>query len=236
MSPNRQEGTYPDDGSWIAPDGDYQDLTRQLCKSDPRLCQPDEKMARYGVTWTSRPCRVVCLDFEEAATPAVSHEFSNAELFRRFLSGRSNPSQHAQENAKPPARSNSVYIVEGANRDFVGVLGSHFGLHPSIIMEYERITTVAVAPDRGQSSILYSNWATRGYLCLTYQELIMLPDQARDKFRARCADTARIIRNTRLNGKFVKTGMIHRRCIFWSRVRPDQSGWDSMFASHGSFL
>ncbi|KAJ9156432.1 Mg2+ transporter zinc transport protein [Pleurostoma richardsiae] len=209
-----------DDGSWIVPDGEYQDLVRDLCGSDPRLRRPDEKMSRYGVYWSSRQCRVVVLEFQDNASGGAAAttplEFSDAETLRQYLS-------------KPSEKhNNTVYIVEGANRDFVGVLGPHFGLHPSVFMDYERITTVAVPPDRGQSSLLASNYATRDYLCLSYQELAFLPEQVRDKFRARCPETARIIRGTRLNGKFGSAGLIHRRCIFWSRKKPAGDGWDSI--------
>ncbi|PSR82751.1 hypothetical protein BD289DRAFT_370842 [Coniella lustricola] len=222
-----------EDGAWIAPDGDYQQLTRDLCGADPRLRQQDEKMSRYGVYWSSRPCRVLALEFQEKdldgrAYPVVSHEFTDAESLGLFLNQRSCQDEQAVRGARPTAHHNRVYIVEGANRSFIGVLGPHFGIPPSLIMDYERITTVAVAPDRGQSSLLYSNWGTRGYFVLSYQELFSLPLAARDKARARCPDTARIIRGTRQNGKYAETGMIHRRCGFWSDIRATQNGWDSI--------
>lgn len=182
-----------DDGSWLTPEGEYQDLVRDLCGSDPRLCRPDEKMSRYRVHWPSRRCRVLVLELEtngsDGAAPASPpREFSDTETFRQYL------------GKLPENHKNIVYIIEGVNRDFVGVLGPHFGIHPSIFMDYGRVTTVAVPPDRGQSSLLVSNYATRDYLCMSYQELVLLPDPVRGKFRTRCPDTARIIRSTRLNG------------------------------------
>lgn len=220
------------DGAWIAPDGDYQKLTQDLCGADPRLRQQDEKMARYGVYWSTRPCRVLSLEFQDKVSDGIngiviSHEFTDAESLGVFLSMRASQDEQASRAPHPPVHHNRVYIVEGANRDFVGVLGPHFGIHPSVIMDYERITTVAVAPDRGQSSLLYSNWSTRGYLSFSYQELITLPFAARDKARARCPDTARIIRGTRQNGKYTETGMVHRRCACWTQARTTKNGWDS---------
>ncbi|KAI1374085.1 hypothetical protein F4677DRAFT_179406 [Hypoxylon crocopeplum] len=210
------------DGLWIAPDGEYQDLVRDLCGSDPRLCQPDEKMSGYEVHWSSRQCRVLALEFQhngsDGATPVSlpPHEFRDAETLRRHFSEQQE--QH----------TNTVYIVEGANRDFVGVLGPHFNLHPSAFMEYERIRAVAGPPNQGQSTVLASNYATRDYICLSYQELVLVPDPVRGKFRARCPDTARLIRGARLNGEFGKVGTVHRKCVFWSRTRPANDGWDSI--------
>lgn len=56
--PDSQYVMETDDGSWLTPEGEYQDLVRDLCGSDPRLCRPDEEMSRYRVHWPSRalPC------------------------------------------------------------------------------------------------------------------------------------------------------------------------------------
>lgn len=46
-------------------------------------------------------------------------------------------------------QNNTVYIVEGANRDFVSVLGSHFSLHPSIFIMYYQGKHLSIQPRHG---------------------------------------------------------------------------------------
>lgn len=214
----------PKDGSWIAPPGKYQDLTKELCGSDPRLRQPDTKTLSHGIEWSGRHARAILIEFIDGSDlGAPPHVFSDGEKLREHICRLKNEKKH---------RSNAVYILEGLNRDFVGVMGPHFDVHPSMFLEYERITHQP-KHNRGHSSLLASCLATRSYLYMNYEELVLLPDEVRGKHGLRCADTGRNIYVTRVNGEFSSTGMVHRKCIFWNRTRPADDAWDCKFTSPG---
>ncbi|KAF0639959.1 hypothetical protein FPSE5266_11657 [Fusarium pseudograminearum] len=204
------------DGTWIAPPGEYQKLVKDLCGSDPRLCCPDKKLLKYGIGWETRPVRAIVFEFTVSSNPGSPTIFNDMGSLQEHIEKQKKKSKNLNK---------AIYILENANQAMVDVIGTHLEVHPSMFMEYER-SAEAPAYNNGHSNLLASTWATRDYLCMNYRELVLLPDEVLGNYGLRCTTAGRNVSVTRVNGKFDSVGMVHRRCIFWSKPRVIQSGWD----------
>lgn len=209
----------PNDDSRIAPPGRYGELLIDLCESDPRLRGRSKIITSQRLIPVSRSMRVILLEFEEGSDAVqMQHIFMSPErLLDHF---------NQEQNNGTRRLTNAVYLVEGVNQSVIDILGQQFDMHPSIFMEYENVAQGA-AHDYSPAALLASALATRSYLCMNYEELVRLPDEACGKNSLRCTRTGRKIRVTRLNGEFDNVGMLRRKCIHWARIRPENGGWDS---------
>lgn len=127
---------------------------------------------------------------------------------------------HASERGR-----RTVWIVEGLGPAVVAVFGAHFGLHPSVFVEQERVVVMSKKPDGESDGLpLPSALRARDHVCLKYFE-VMCIDRRPASFRLVCADTGRHIGVSRDDGVFNEAIVVRRKATFWSRKNEDD-GWD----------
>jgi hypothetical protein len=210
---------HDNDGHWIASGEKYQRLATDLSRSDPRLFRADKKTDWPTSRWSERDVKATILEIEEGSRVVKSRlEFDTVDELKECMT-----------YPKGATVLNTVWILEGANRDLVGFLGDHLDIHPSMFVEYER-TAQAASPERDDASVLASSWATREHLCIGYRELLRLPASAQSHFGLRCSHTGRNISVTRINSEFDGIGVAYRKCILWKRPRRTTKGWDCTFS------
>lgn len=202
------------DNGWIAPPGDYQDMAKALCESDPRLSLPERKRSIHG------PVRAIVFEFTKSTSGhhLVPTVFDNADQLRDHI-------QNPRKSSVPSEQENAIYILESLNQSVIDIMGSHLGLHPSLFLEYFSLVQTP-GWGKGHSSLLASTLATRDHLLLNYRELFLLPDKAAGFHEVRCSRTGRDIDVTRVVGRFDSLGAVHRRVVFWTKPRADGVGWD----------
>ena len=233
--------------SWLA-DGEYQRLVDALTASDPRLRRRDPKAVSQRIEWTDRGARVVLLEATGAGTMRRAEEFGDAASLAAHLARRAAEDADAAarrpgspgrapgtpaDDTAPPRRS--VYVLEGLGPGFVDALGRHFGLHPAVFAEHERVV-VHNQTQAGESDgpALPSSLRGRRHLALRYYEVLAFSEAPRS-FRWVCADTGRhvgVSRDLRWEtnqkeeiDRFLDVGIVRRKCGVWHRVRRD-GGWD----------
>ncbi|KAF4998941.1 hypothetical protein FDECE_11655 [Fusarium decemcellulare] len=171
----------PQDPSWIAWDGPYQDQINGLCASDPRLSQPDTRNPKYCISWETRQVNIRTIEF--------GFDQSDETLLSPVAGPDSLAKRLARERAVDKPRR-TAYIFEGMNRDVATVLGNHFRMDPSLFTNYERTANCASTND-GSYSALATSLATQSYLSLPYRDLFALPSGLLGYFRLGCSHTGR---------------------------------------------
>jgi len=207
----------------------YDRLRRSLAYCDPRLKNSvfsigrGARKASPGKKWTpwsrARP-RVLALHLNPDGTCRPSVEYSDASLLATHFR------QQAEATSDTPARS--VYLLEGLARDFIGVLGEHLQIHPSVFMDHEKLAPVGdrFIREGGGLPFLPSAVHGRDHVSLKYHEPRELSSLPTD-FRNICDTSGRTIAVTRLMGEFTNVGICRRKCTFWAR--DDASGgWTCM--------
>ncbi|WQF88851.1 Putative corA, transmembrane region [Colletotrichum destructivum] len=214
------------DGAWLA-NGDYAQSVRSLCFSDPRLKQRDPKAQTQRVPFADDGVRVVKLGLKNGAF-AREAEFDDPAALDVHLLAAASPAVTAARR--------SIYVVEGLGPGFAGVLGSRFGLHPSLFVEHERVV-VHNLNGAGESDgvQLPSVVRGRGHLEMKYYEVVEF-DRKPTSFRWVCAATGRHIgvsRDFRWDNSpdevanYLNVGVVRRKCGVWSR-RTEGGGWDCL--------
>jgi hypothetical protein len=124
----------------------------------------------------------------------------------------------ATDNTSP----RSVYLLEGLARDFTGVLGEHFQLHPSLFMDHEKLTPFGerLTGEGGGLPLLPSAVYGREHVSMKYHEPLVLSKKPTD-FRNICDTSGRTIAVTRLMGEFSPVGIADASVRFGAR-RMDQ--------------
>ena len=204
----------------------YDKLRRSLSYCDPRL-----KNSVFSITrapnraspskkWTpwsrARP-QVLALHLNADGSCQPSIEYCDASLLATHLK------QQAAATAKDDMPSRAVYLLEGLSRDFIGVLGEHLQLHPSVFMDHEKLAPVGdrFIREGGGLPFLPSAVHGRDHVSIKYHEPRELSSLPTD-FRNICETTGRTIAVTRLMGEFTNVGICRRKCTFWSKA--DASG------------
>ncbi|KAH7175973.1 hypothetical protein EDB81DRAFT_634869 [Dactylonectria macrodidyma] len=155
--------------------------------SDPRLSQPDVKLLELGISWENRDVKIRAIEFGKAQDDQILlSPISGPDALARCLA-RERPDGKARRTA---------YIFEGMNRDVATVLGDHFQMHPSMFIIYER-TANAASRSEGSYSMLATSLAIQTYLCMSYRELVTLPNELLGYFSLRCSATGRDVSITR---------------------------------------
>jgi len=208
------------DGSWLSVGGEYQDLIKGLCASDPRLRQRDPKARWQGIQWPRDDSRLLVLELEPGGSFGSPMEQTPLSL-RQYLEGQS-------VSADPNGRT--VYVLEGQSPEYIAVIGSHFKLHPSFFSENDRTVVFSYDP-RGESDgmVLPSMAMTREHITLPFFELFVLPENIRNTYKLYCNKTGRHIGATRMWRGFSEVGILRRKCSFWRRQRENGKGWDCTF-------
>ncbi|KAL8418985.1 hypothetical protein RB594_002263 [Gaeumannomyces avenae] len=201
---------------WLARDTSYQRLASQLCASDPRLGNRDPKATIQKIAWDDSGVRALAMRLGADNKFSSEAELTDpAEMAARLVG-------HASE----PGRR-TVWIVEGLGPAVVAVFGDHFGLHPSVFVEQERVVVMSKKPDGESDGLpLPSALRARGHVCFKYFE-VMCIDRRPASFRLVCADTGRHIGVSRDDGVFNEAIVVRRKATFWSR-KNDNDGWDCL--------
>jgi len=174
-------------------------------------------------------------------------DFRDASDLAAHLEGRADASAavNAAGSTEPasPGRTSGagrrrVYVLEGLGPGFVDALGRHFGLHPSVFVEHERVV-VHNQTHAGESDglPLPSCLRSRRHLALRYFEVMAFSEAPRS-FRWVCADTGRhvgVSRDLRWEtnqkddiDRFLDVGIVRRKCGIWHTTRED-GGWDCAY-------
>ena len=118
-----------------------------------------------------------------------------------------------------------LYLVEGWDRDLIGVLGGHFQISPALLVKqyrsgmWKRFHRSGNAPCLPSTFDLEQSWTIAYYEPRYFwPQLPRLPDTWR-------AAENRYISLSRVLGGFDNVGIVHRRASYWSRTS-DRGGWD----------
>jgi hypothetical protein len=213
------------DGRWLS-HGAYRDSVRGLTSSDPRLRQADPRGRLEKITYSDLGVRLSVLEGQRDGRFRRTTQFHDPEAVQaHFRSERS-------DGAAPGRKT--VYVLEGLGPGFVGVLGEHFRLHPSVFVEQERVVIHDMSWQGENDGLpLPSMLRTRTHLALKYYE-VMAFDRRPTSFRWVCGTTGRHIGVTRELkweetrdevDQFADVGIVARKCGVWSRRRPG-GGWE----------
>ena len=206
------------DGTWLCPDGEYGNVIKDLCSSDPRLRNRDWRAIRFGVPWPMQHARLLAFKVNPDSSVERVCEYDSAKPLKHHLRSR---------RTIPDSDLGYVYILEGLQPEFVDTLGSHFRIHPSFFVEHERIVHFKEDAHLDcERDILPSMNPAREHFVLRYFEAIRLPENVRGIFRLYCAETCRHLAVTRFMGQFSEVGVLRRKCSVWRRRRGSGKGWD----------
>lgn len=204
--------TLPKDVSWLCTDVAYQEYVERMCALNPSLSRPDPDNARLLPERDHG--RVAMLEILQDRTVSREDFDSGPSLLDHF-------------QPRPPAAGGHrrIYVVEGLDPNFIGILGTEFMIDPSFFVRHER-TMIWNGWHHGvnDDSPLPSPLNPEESFLIKYFELrffdALLPDES-----AACAKTGRFIRLTKLGNDFEPVGIMCRKFSFWSRVE-GKGGWD----------
>lgn len=137
---------------------------------------------------------------------------------------------HFQHRSPVAAGHHRIYLVEGLNPEFVGILGTEFKMDPSVFARHER-TLLWNAWHHGVNDgwVLPSVQSPKESYLIKYFELRFF-DAPLPYSSVVCAKTGRHIGLTRFGNDFEPVGIMRRKLSFWSRVEEDNGGWDGRCA------
>lgn len=202
------------DGSWLSDDPQYQVWVEKLSSSDPRLRRRNPKGVLRRIPWPTPFTRMVVFEANSAVkTTWQQTTFKDPAMFRESLSTPTDP------NAR------RILLLEGQTPSYIGILGIHFGIHPTFFVDHERESIPEAFQTDGELEIIPLPSTLNEHVSMKYYELLYLPPETRG-FRLFCAETGRGLSTTRILGEFSDTGALHRRCSVWKRARAGGKGWD----------
>lgn len=216
---------------WLAAEGPYRDYVTSLQGADPRLRQRDPKAKAQNTPWLDAQTRVAVLDFEAdsaAFSEPVYFTGAQSQALGDFLAAGPAPPSDSETRAQErvPKDRRRVVILEGLSPTFIALLGQHFGLHPSIFIEHERVLVMNMnAGGESDGLPLPSCLRLRDHMVMKYHEPMEL-DPIPSSFRLSCGSSGRHIATSRFNGVFSKVGIVRRKCSWWSKTREDGRGWE----------
>lgn len=198
---------------------EYDELRRMLYLSDPRLKRSTINTAPPRGAW--RPWsrdrgRVVALHFSLDGLSSPPTEYGDATALESHLE---------QSVVSQETSSRSVYLFEGLSGGFCGVLGSYFQLHPSLMMDHERLAACddRTTGENGGLPFLSSTIYSRDYVSLKYHEPMVLSHRPMG-FRNLCDTSGRHLAITRLMGELSTVAISRRKCTFWCK-HTASDGW-----------
>lgn len=239
-SPYRNSGHLADEDNeegtlaaqhWLAAEGPYRDYVASLQGADPRLRQRDPKATAQNTPWLHAQTRVAVLDLEaDSAAFNEPRYFTGAQsqALKDFLADGPAPPSDSDTGApgSAPGDRRRVVILEGLNPTFIALLGQHFGLHPSIFVEHERVLVMNMnAGGENDGLPLPSALRPRDHMVMKYHEPMEL-EPIPSSFRLSCGSSGRHIATSRFNGVFSNVGIVRRKCSWWSKTREDGRGWE----------
>lgn len=198
--------------NWLSTSGKYHELINRLLSSDPRLRPRDPKAESQGIPWPNKNVKLVALQVRSDGEFQGPSEYTPQSL---------------REHLQTPESTScsTVYILEGLDPDFISVLGEHFGLHPSIFVDHERIV---INSEKECDNVvgLPSLLKSREHCTMKYFHLFSLPKNVHGCFKMCCEATGRHIGVTRVTGTFSNVGILRRKCSFWTRKMKDGKSWN----------
>jgi hypothetical protein len=200
--------TEPSAHYWLSASGEYRELMGQLLSS-PRYRDP--KAESQETSWPNKHMKLVVLELQSDGKLQASHEHTPQSLQEHFQNVRS-------------AHCSRAYILEGLHPDFISILGKHFGMHPSIFLDHERV--VVNSARECDTVVLPSLLKSREHCTMKYFQLFSLPENARGCFKMCCQTTGRHIGVTRVKGEFSNVGILRRKCSIWTRQTGPGQPWD----------
>ncbi|KAK0741408.1 hypothetical protein B0T18DRAFT_354092 [Schizothecium vesticola] len=208
----------PRDGDWLSSPGEYQDLINKLSAADPRLRSRCTKNLRQKIPWPQPNARLVVLeggpDGSSFGQP-VEHDAASLNAYLKD-----------QPAAPAPAKLRRVFILEGLHPDYIASLGGHFGMHPSMFIDHERVIVMSSFMKQGSDTFgLPSAAQASEHRTIKYHEPIGLSRNVQGCFKMCCAETGRHVAVTRVQGRFLDVGVVRRKCTIWRRENHG-GGWD----------
>jgi hypothetical protein len=205
-------------GQWFCPPGDYSDLVQDLCTADPRLKERDAELIECHIPWKDRPHRIVKYEIKDNGTLLEDTEYSDLKDLDNYLDSRDLQGGNGR----------TCFIVEHISPSLVQILGSRFGIHPSVFVNHERATSSynLFFHKWGQQSdmpMLPSAVRANSSFTLTYREVLHTFPPPGSPY-IRCADSGRFASVTRRLGGLSPNVVMRRKCTFWSR-RVGGKGW-----------
>jgi hypothetical protein len=213
---------HEDPEAWLSAPGPYRGLVKELFTCDPRLRQQDPRKGRQGNVYPTvcSPPNVLAMQLRPDGTWCEPVRIYEGSALDNHLSNVASRRATVQR---------WVYILEGLGPDFVRSFGTHFGLHPGIFVDQERVTVFDNHPRVGEndSGPLPSTLCTREHISLKYYETLYLFPKP-ESYRIYCAATGRQIAASRATGDFSDVGITRRKVTFWSKVGKSGS-WNCKF-------
>lgn len=214
---------------WIAAEGPYRDYVMSLQGADPRLRQRDPKAKSQNTPWLDAQTRVVVLDLEADSTAFSEPRYftgAQSQALEDFLA--TDPAPPSGSETRVSKERRRVVILEGLSPTFIALLGQHFGLHPSIFVEHERVLVMNMnAGGESDGLPLPSALRLRDHMVMKYHEPMEL-DPVPSSFRLSCGSSGRHIATSRFNGVFSQVGIVRRKCSWWSKTEEDGRGWECL--------
>ena len=188
--------------------GKWRSTIAALCVAYPNLRYPDFETPIPGIAG-----RVALLKFPDEGRP-VRKDFEDPLSLRLHL-----------EQATSTHSIRRLFLVEGLDPSFMGLLGQHFDIDPLLIVKQQRTAKWESYHRAGNTPILPSLLEPDQSFHIPYHELHHYPQGLPDKFDWRCADSGRQISSSRMPGTFDRVGIVDHKASFWSQKRED-GGWD----------
>ena len=216
LSNSHYSSSKPDECSHLA-SGEYRANIASLCTKYPNLRYPD-------LAAPVRECasKVVALDLSDAKKPR-RRDFLDTEDLRNYVK-----STRSKDSAEASCRH--LYVIEGLDPQFTGLLGQFFDIDPLLIMRQQRTASWESYHKSGNMPTLPSLFEPSRTFHLPYYELHYFPQGLPDKLDWRCADSGRQIGSSRLPGTFDRVGIVDRKVSYWGKKR-ENGGWDG-WSSH----
>ncbi len=201
---------------WLTGHSSYQAFVSSLSTADPRLSHRDPKAVAQKIPWLDYG-RVVSLEAGDDNSFGEVNSFSDPGSLESHL---------AKQGSRVGKRV--VYIMEGLGPGFVGVLGHHFQLHPSVFIDHERVVVMNQTWQGESDGVpLVSLLQGRDHVRLKYFEPLQF-SKPPTSFRLACGHTGRHIGVSRSDDKFTDVGVVRRKCTMWNR-RTEGGGWECAY-------
>ncbi|KAK6860528.1 hypothetical protein PG995_004164 [Apiospora arundinis] len=169
--------------------------------------------------WSHAQDRALVLRLGSSGSFEESVEYTSASALATAL-------RENKTTSRGPSRS--VYLLEGLSQEFISVLGDHFGIHPSLFMDHERLVPAGgrLTGENGGIPFLPSAICGRDHVSFKYHEPLALTTRPTG-FRNLCDISGRHIAVTRLVGQLSNVGISRRKCTFWSK-ETEPEGWSCL--------
>lgn len=181
------------------------------------------------------PSRVKWLQFDENGKRVGevknyrSADESASNVLRNDLA-RFRNSRLAVSDSLTATSTRNLYILEGLNPEFVGVLGANFDIDPTFFSRHKRTALWEGVHEGGNTSKLPSaDHASLGFM-MEYCEILHFNEPPRGRQAMRNPHDNRHIdlsaKPEHLESNLDKVGNMHRKASFWVNADRGDDGWD----------